>query len=470
MRSTPSRAERWIRSRWAMALPALAICVLWWPSLGSQFQFDDWNVIVNNPRVHSLAAWWQSMPGIRPLLKLSYALNFAVSEHPAGFRLVNVLIHATNAVLVCWLLRERGRRIGLTQGRAAFAALVAASLFALHPVQTEAVTYISGRSSSLMALFCLLSLYCWARSLNSEHGPHAVRWLIGCGLAFIAAAAAKEVALALPLALWLYSADLPVRDTLRRLSPVLMLAVLMAVIACLFPTYRHLLQVSLDTRPIGTNLLTQAHALVYLCGQLLRIHHANADPQLPVVEHADLASIILCVTWAAALVLALSNVRRAPVIAFAVLWFLLWLAPTNSLLPRLDVANDRQLYLALIGPAWALGIGISAWRLHPHWLTYAGAVLLLALLAHATVLRNRVYVTEISFWQDTAGRNPYSARAHNNLGMAYALECRIDEAAGEFRRSIDLDPQDYRARINLRLLGQGALPGVDMQRCAGIAR
>jgi tetratricopeptide (TPR) repeat protein len=136
------------------------------------------------------------------------------------------------------------------------------------------------------------------------------------------------------------------------------------------------------------------------------------------------------------------------------------------LLPRLDVANDRQLYLALIGPAWALAIGISAWRLHPHWPAYAAAALLLALLAHATLLRNQIYATEISFWQDTVVRNPYSARAHNNLGMAYALDCRMDDADDEFRRSIALDPQDYRARINLRLLAQGALPGVDMQRCA----
>src|SRR5687768_3642757 len=70
------------------ALPALAILLLWWPALPASFQFDDWNVIVNDPRLQSLAAWWQSMPGIRPLLKLSYTLNFAVGSDPAGFRVV----------------------------------------------------------------------------------------------------------------------------------------------------------------------------------------------------------------------------------------------------------------------------------------------------------------------------------------------------------------------------------------------
>src|SRR5688572_6472926 len=78
----------------APVLLALVVALVWWPALQAGFQFDDWNVIVNNSRVHSLAAWWQSMPGIRPLLKFSYALNASISLEPWGFRAVNVAIHA----------------------------------------------------------------------------------------------------------------------------------------------------------------------------------------------------------------------------------------------------------------------------------------------------------------------------------------------------------------------------------------
>ena len=92
-------------------------------------------------------------------------------------------------------------------------------------------------------------------------------------------------------------------------------------------------------------------------------------------------------------------------------------------------------------------------------------MLLLAPLSYATFQRNRIYETEITFWQDTVARNPLSARAANNLGMAYALECRVDDAIVQFERAIDLDREDYRAIINLRLLRQGALPGVDPGRC-----
>lgn len=447
------------------ALPALAIALLWWPSLPASFQFDDWNVIVNDPRLRSLDAWWQSMPGIRPLLKLSYTLNIAIDTNPAGFRVVNVLIHALSATLVCWLLRVRGLRAGLPAANATRAALLAALLFALHPVQTEAVTYISGRSSSLAACFCLLSLCCWVRSEDSTDARRNLVWLAACCVTFIAAVACKETALVLPVALLLYSADRPLPTTLKRLTPLLALTVLMLFVAFSLPTYRYLLSVSLDTRTLTENVLTQARALVYLAAQLVRINNSNVDPQLAVITEVDVPSSVLCLAWLVLLMGALLRVRKAPVDAFAVLWFLLWLAPTNSLLPRLDVANDRQLYLALIGPAWWLAVRVAGWQRNRPVIGNVAVVLLLASLAYATFQRNRIYETEITFWQDTVASNPQGARAANNLGMAYALDCRVDDATVQFERSIELDPQDYRAIINLRLLRQGALPSVDPDRC-----
>jgi hypothetical protein len=440
--------------------------LLWSPALTASFQFDDWNVIVDEPRVHSLAAWWQSMPGIRPLLKLSYALNLTVDGDPAGFRLVNILIHALSTTLVWSLLRTRGLRAGLTEATASQAALLAALLFALHPVQTEAVTYISGRSSSLAACFCLLSLYCWVRSEDSAGRSSA--WLAACCLSFVLAVATKETALVLPLALLLYSADRPLLVTLKRLAPLLLVMTLMLCAALSLPTYRRLLRVSLDTRTVGENLLTQSRAVLYLAGQLIRIGNGNADPQLPAAEAADSLSVLLSLAWLGVVVTGLMRARRAPVGSFAILWFLLWLAPTNSLLPRLDVANDRQLYLAVVGPAWWLAARIAGWREARPALTNALVAAMLAVSSYATYQRNAVYETEVTFWQDTATRNPQSSRAANNLGMAYALECRFDEATAAFERAADLSPEDYYSRINLALLRQGKLPGVDA-RCAAVA-
>lgn len=443
-------------------LPALAVFLLWWPSLRASFQFDDWNVIVNEPRVHSLAAWWQSMPGIRPLLKLSYALNFSIDASPTGFRIVNILIHALNAMLVGLLLRTRGLRAGLTEAAATQSALFAALLFALHPVQTEAVTYISGRSSSLAACFCLLSLYCWVRS---EDGQRVCAWLVACCICFGLAVATKETALILPLALLLYSADRPRAQTLKRLAPVFLLMAAMLVVALSLPTYRRLLAVSLETRTIGENLLTQSHAIFYLAGQLIRITNGNADPQLPQLSSFDWNAALACLALANAVVWSLLNLRRRPLASFAVLWFMLWLAPTNSLLPRLDVANDRQLYVASMGLAWWLAVHLTTWRPERAVLRHAAMAMILVALGWATYQRNLVYQTEVAFWGDTATRNPESSRAANNLGMAYAVECRFADAENEFRRAIALSGDDYYSRINLILLHKGLLPGVDRKRC-----
>jgi hypothetical protein len=166
----------------------------------------------------------------------------------------------------------------------------------------------------------------------------------------------------------------------------------------------------------------------------------------------------------AALVLfAVFNLRQRPAIAFGILWFYLWLAPTNSLLARLDMANDRQLYLAIIGPAWLLGLAMAwASRRMAARLPHAGltAVVLLALVLGAgTVVRNRVYQDERSFWRDVAAKSPHNARAANNLGMAYALACEPAAARAQFERATGIDPEDPRPSINAQLLALGELPG-----------
>ncbi|MFO1408978.1 MAG: hypothetical protein U1F06_01170 [Steroidobacteraceae bacterium] len=501
----PSTRPAWRRAEVAGAAALAALVALaaligatWWPALGAGFQFDDFNVIVADARVQSLAAWWQALPGIRPLLKLSYALNHAAGAGPRGFRLVNVAIHAANACLVATLLWRRARRHGLAAGTAMLATALATLVFALHPVQTEAVTYVSGRSVSLAALPCLLALACWLRAVDagSAQVPRrraARAWRGGALLAFAAALGVRETAVVLPLALLLWSATEPeasqarargalpplspppplpppARPDWRGLAPLFALALLALAVACLWPAYRRLLDTSLAIRPVGVNLMTQAHALGYLALQLLRPWGMNADPALPVTARLDLATALLGLAWLLLAAGGFAARRRHPALAFGLLWFLVWLAPTNSLLPRYDVANDRQLYLALVGPAWLLGCGLAAGGRRLALRAPASAVAavarggalllpaaLAAVLTTATLQRNRVYADEITFWEDVAARTPGNARAANNLGMAYAYACRDADAAAQFERAVRLQPAYHRARINLRLLRAGAL-------------
>ncbi|HQR30427.1 MAG TPA: hypothetical protein PLL32_08455, partial [Anaeromyxobacteraceae bacterium] len=185
-----------------------AVATAWATSFAGTFQFDDWNVIVNDPRVASPAAWWRSMPGIRPLLKLTFSVDRASGLGVAGFHAVNLAVHATSSLLVLALLRRVAARTGADAPALRAAPLVGAILFAVHPVQVEAVTYVSGRSSSLSGMLALASAVAWlagrepsrARERETARGP--VRrwiWAVASPLLLAASLAVKEGAVVLEL-------------------------------------------------------------------------------------------------------------------------------------------------------------------------------------------------------------------------------------------------------------------------------
>lgn len=432
------------------ALLAIAVLLAYFNALTASFQFDDFNVIVNNPAVHSLAAWLDSMPGIRPLLKLSYTLNWITASGPFGFHLFNVLVHGANAVLVFLLLRTL--RPG--RGREDLLPLLAALMFALHPAQTEAVTYVAGRSVSFMALFYLGSILAY---LRADASPSPRTWRLLSAALFAAALLVKETAATLPLALLLVEsvgARRSVREKLKRQSFhwLVLVAGLLAIAAN--PVYRHLLEVSLATRSLTENLLTQVNAVSYLAGQLIFPWRLNADPDLPVFTAFTPVIGLQALALTAILAIGLRNLRRQRWIAFAVLWFFIHLLPTNSMLPRLDVANDRQLYLASIGVFVAAAAALQ-WllsRLHRRRLVNGAIGLLLAGLGALTILRNQVYETQTSFWEDAAAKSPAKPRVFNNLGYVYQQEGRHGDARQAYLRAIELDPDYWRARINLESL------------------
>jgi tetratricopeptide (TPR) repeat protein len=126
---------------------------------------------------------------------------------------------------------------------------------------------------------------------------------------------------------------------------------------------------------------------------------------------------------------------------------MLQLIPLYLFLPRLDIANERQLYLAGWPLFLALGIELTL-RLDARTLRLLAGGLLVA-LAGLTALRNEVYASEVRLWQDTVVKSPGKARVHNNLGHAYLLAQRREEARHEFLTALQLDPRHYQARYNL---------------------
>jgi tetratricopeptide (TPR) repeat protein len=312
-------------------------------------------------------------------------------------------------------------------------------LFALHPAATEAVTYISGRSSSLMAVFYLGALLAYLR------GAH---WAVSSGL-FIAALATRETAVTLPAALLLCelcrNQQLSLKQILQKQWPHWMLLLLGAVFLLFNQRYFDLVAYGYGERSLGDNLITQVGGISYLILRLVSLHGYNIDPALPTLTQWSPTVVFQALLFVLLFLLGIANLRARPWIAFGILWFFLQLAPTNSIVPRLDVANDRQLYLASWGLFLALCIQL---RNLPRFA--AGAVLVV--FAATSVARQMDYRSEITLWESSVALAPWNARGHNNLGYAYQLAGRSAEARREYEAALLFDPGHAKARLNLMFL------------------
>jgi tetratricopeptide (TPR) repeat protein len=440
-----------VSDRRAIPILLAAVALAYLNALCGDFQFDDYNVIVHNPAVHSWSGWLGSMPGIRPLLKASYALSWTMGLGAAGFLLVNLLCHGANALLAYAVAVRWAGTHGPRGADPRAVGCVAALLFALHPVATEAVSYISGRSVSLMATAYLGSMLFYLR--GRERGSGALTDLASPAL-FLAALAVKETAWTLPFALLLWEAAHPDggwRAGLRRTGPHWAALGLGAAAILSLPAYRRLLAVSLATRGPGENLLTQIGGVFYLLTQPLALLRVNIDPDLPVRTAASTGLVLQGAVLAGVLALGAAQLRRRPWLGLGVLWFFLHLFPTNTVLPRLDVANDRQLYLAMIGPA--MGAAGALGRVRIRSARWGAAAVLAVVLGGATILRNHEYRSEPALWEATVRMSPGKARAWNNLGYAHQLAGNREAARLAYLRALQLDPRHPKARANLETLG-----------------
>jgi len=413
-------------------------------ALTSPFQFDDRGAIVRELSVHSLSTALAALGhSLRALLKLSYALSWALGDGKSWpFHAFNLLVHLLNVELVMRIYSAATRRelgwpfAGLLPG-----GVVAGVLFALHPIQTEAVTYVTGRSASLSTCFMLLGLAWYVAGVRS--GQRKYSWLLA-PLAFLLAVATKETSALLPLLLLAWELTVEqtsLRVALRRLGLWFAVWLAAAVALIMHPRYFELLYNALGQRPFVEAWRFQLGGVAYVARRLVLWHSPCIDPGLWLAPPSNAVVYGTAALLGAALAWALLRARARPLLLFGFLLFGLQLLLVHVLLPRVDVINERHAYLANVGLFLALGSLVR--ELKP-WLW-----LLAAVLAVLSVRRNLEYQSEVALWQSTVRSAPGNPRAHNNLGVAYELEGQLIRARVEYAEALKLEPRYVAARENL---------------------
>lgn len=435
-----------------------AVLAVYFNSLYGSFQFDDYNVIVDEPTVHSFSAWFSDLPhSIRPLLKFTYTINWVSGFGAVGFHLFNITVHLTNVILIYLLSCRLAALYSGTNPCSEKVALFTAFLFAVHPVQTEAVTYICGRSSSLMAMFYLGSL------LSYDYGVRLKKKLplyLISPLLFIMAVAVKETAITLPFALILWEAvshdeSKSWKRTAGRQALHWFMFICLLILVAANTTYLYLLSYSADIRNARINLLSQINGIFYLMSRIILINRLNIDPDLPVISTWTPLLFVKAFILLSIIFIGLLSFRKRHWLGFGILWFFLHLIPTNSAVPRLDIANERHLYLPVWGIFLILSIEIERLRasLMLNQKSFRALIIILSIiLGYFTVARNNIYRSEIALWEDTVKKSPEKARVYNNLGYAYALSGMDEKAKNAYLTALSLKPDYQIAKNNLEQL------------------
>jgi protein O-mannosyl-transferase len=451
----PRTAARAVRPLLLSCALVTVIVLAYHNSLSVPFIFDD-ESIVEEFAERGLSTADVVIGSTRPLVQLSFAANYAAGNLDVrGYHLVNIAVHALAAVVLFAIVR---RSLAAGAAGSPWLAFVIALAWAVHPLQTESVTYVSQRAESLAGLFALTTLYCVIRGATAARGTF---WYAAGVLACLLGMASKPVMVATPILVLLYDRAFLTRSwRLARPRRLLYgcLAATWTVLAVLLAQPHESASTAgfampdltpfVYTRTEPGVILHYLRLVVWPTPLVLDYGWPAADdPVTIVLSSLAIAGLVAVAVW---------TFRRRPAVGFLGIAFFLLLAPSSSVIPIRDLAAEHRMYLPL-APLVALIVLAAARLLHaivPASGTRRGLSTVLvgasvACLIVLTVRRNAQYGSPIEMWRDITAYRPTNARAHNNLARLLIEDGRIAEASPHAARAVALSPTYAHARNNL---------------------
>ena len=433
-------------------------------SFFASFYLDDLRHIIQNEVIidptNIGAIFSYGKESFLPFLTL--AINYKIGAlDPLTYHIFNFFIHFTAAIFLYLLCLETWNTPAIQDDSPKFskqlAAFLAAGIFLLHPLQTEAVTYVIQRTESMAGMFYLASLYFYVKARLKGKQHSALGYFLLAGMAALDAGFSKATSVTLPAMIViceLFLFNTSMRGLLRK-KIVLLFFVPAAII--LFFKLAPLIRKDFFYDPrIGHTrkqyFLTQLSVLLTYLRLYFWPVNQNIDWDYPLASQfltlRTMSSFLLLV---AIVVLAVLAYKRYRLVSFGIAAFFITLAPTSSIIPLHDVIFEHRMYLAVafltMGFVQLLIWGLENIReisLRGHFIALATSmVALMLVLTTLTHARNEVWMSSLSLWKDAVEKSPNKARPHNNYGSAlYRLGMSMTEAAKrEFEVANKISPE-----------------------------
>jgi tetratricopeptide (TPR) repeat protein len=455
----------------SFSLIALTAFIAYSNSFDCQFHYDDERGIVNNDQIKTLSNFshfdfWVNSH--RPLANFSFALNYHFGKLDVwGYHLVNLFIHIIAGIFVFLLTKlildlNNYKNYKIDKHKNWFALLVAL-FFVVHPLQTQAITYIVQRMASLAAMFYILSVYLYARGriehVQNNRRIKAVLFYLLALAAGIMGTTTKQNVITFPLAFLLFEFCF-IRSKENKIFKTYIffsLSVIVVLGASLLYLKRDLLTSALYGATISSTdyLINELVVIVeYLRLVLLPINqcadYGNVNYGFSYIQSFWRLDVIGCLLLLAALFTsAVYFYKKNRAFSFGIFWFFLTLSVESSILPIADPMFEHRMYLPMVGVSIFLlySVFIIFQKVKPTALysSLAYVIFLLGLLAYS---RNNVWKNDLTLWTDVTENSINNSRAWYNKAKALEESGNHQEALKSYNRAIEIQPEYYYAWNN----------------------
>jgi tetratricopeptide (TPR) repeat protein len=450
-------------------------------TLKSPFVLDDSPNIQQNRHIRLtelalkdiVAAGFKSPSSNRPIANITFALNYYFHQYNLfGYHCTNIIIHILTGIFLFLFVKNTMAAPSLRcrYERYKWIPFVAAFLWLVHPLQTQSVTYIVQRMTSLAAMFYILSLLLYVKGrLAGRENKICWPWFAGCIIAGILALGCKETTVARPgfilLYEWYFFQDLNILRLKRYLPYVIGVFIIFGLLGLWFlgssPLEKILSGYDQRDFTLTERLLTQPRVVIYYISLLAYPHpgRLNLDYDFTISRSFIAPPTTLLCTGAVIglIIFSFYIAKRQRLLSFCILWFFGNLAIESSFLP-LELVFEHRLYLPSMFVS--LVIVALAWRyIKQNWVRVTVFCIVAVLCCGWTYERNKVWKDPFTLWSDCVAKSPEKARPHTGLGNALQEQDKLDEAISHFRRAIQIDSHYAEAHTNLGnlLQSQGKL-------------